>query len=707
MTARTSARKLAQVLPSNVVADVSRTPLPFLSPALLLSVSLASAIAFRMLSHAYSKLHLLSRFLSLLSSHSRAFLPVFPLYIIAIPRILSLRRQIYRCTFKAQTGIYRCSFKKQTGVSLKNMMAHGAFPTERNLLSSAQFLQQELPVRLAHRVTELENLPYGLSTKAPVLKLEKLPYGLSTKAPVLKVRPCSKCARVQGAPVLKVSCFPLFSAQVRDWYVNSFKGILVFLLSLTPSCPAPPLSSRILLIPVHVCVQVRDWYVDSFKDIRGFPAIESREEELRFTHLLAQVKMRHNNVIPTLWTGQHELHLAQVKMRHNNVIPTVRERVLGWLWTGQHELHLAQVKMRHNNVILTMAMGINELKQDLGRKGRLDDLLEIHQFLVRPPLSSLPPSLPALPATPAVTAYPPLPHCSHCPPIVTNARTAFMTLTLLTRLPSLPPLPSLPSFSASQCPPCLLPSLSSPHTPHTPHSPHSPPLTLLSPTCIAQPLTASTCHASACSLASTGKAAWARLSLLHVHLSVSCAPLPAHSPLPTSPAHAHHDRFYMSRIGIRMLIGQHVWAKTLSAAASAVICSLSLPHTPPPAAPPCHPAHQDRFYMSRIGIRMLIGQHVALHDPNPPPHFIGCASLPPLHCGSLSLSSTACTGPHALDRMHWTACTGPHALDRMHWTACTGPHALDRMHWTACTSNPSGCSPACSKCLLPSHLSHY
>ncbi|CAI5931854.1 unnamed protein product [Closterium sp. NIES-65] len=197
-----------------------------------------------MLSHAYSKLHLLSRFLSLLSSHSRAFLPVFPLYIIAIPRILSLRRQIYRCAFKAQTGIYRCSFKKQTGVSLKNMMAHGAFPTERNLLSSAQFLQQELPVRLAHRVTELENLPYGLSTKAPVLK-------------------------------------------------------------------------------------VRDWYVDSFKDIRGFPAIESREEELRFTHLLAQVKMRHNNVIPT------------------------------------------------------MAMGINELKQDLGRKGRLDDLLEIHQFLDR------------------------------------------------------------------------------------------------------------------------------------------------------------------------------------------------------------------------------------------------------------------------------------------------------------------------------------
>ncbi|OVA16660.1 Histidine kinase-like ATPase [Macleaya cordata] len=31
----------------------------------------------------------------------------------------------------------------------------------------------------------------------------------------------------------------------------------------------------------------------------------------------------------------------------------------------------------------------------------------------------------------------------------------------------------------------------------------------------------------------------------------------------------------------------------------------------------------DRFFMSRIGIRMLIGQHVALHDPNPQPDCIG------------------------------------------------------------------------------------
>lgn len=67
--------------------------------------------------------------------------------------------------------IYRCSFKRQTGVSLKYMMDFGSIPTKRNLLLSAQFLHKELPIRLAHRVTELENLPLGLSHKPPILKV--------------------------------------------------------------------------------------------------------------------------------------------------------------------------------------------------------------------------------------------------------------------------------------------------------------------------------------------------------------------------------------------------------------------------------------------------------------------------------------------------------------------------------------------------------
>ncbi|KAI5060155.1 hypothetical protein GOP47_0024575 [Adiantum capillus-veneris] len=117
-------------------------------------------------------------------------------------------------------------------------------PTPRNLLLSAQFLHKELPVRLAHRVLELESLPYGLSEKDPIL-------------------------------------------------------------------------------------QVRQWYIDSFKDLRNFPEIRDSRDESSFTNLLYQVKMRHNDVVPT------------------------------------------------------MALGIRELKKDMGLKMGRDDVPEVHQFLDR------------------------------------------------------------------------------------------------------------------------------------------------------------------------------------------------------------------------------------------------------------------------------------------------------------------------------------
>lgn len=67
--------------------------------------------------------------------------------------------------------IFAHALKKQTGVSLKYMLDFGSSPIERQLVLSSQFLHKELPVRLAHRVAELENLPYGLSSKSSILKV--------------------------------------------------------------------------------------------------------------------------------------------------------------------------------------------------------------------------------------------------------------------------------------------------------------------------------------------------------------------------------------------------------------------------------------------------------------------------------------------------------------------------------------------------------
>ncbi|CAA7388385.1 unnamed protein product [Spirodela intermedia] len=67
--------------------------------------------------------------------------------------------------------VQRWGGMKQTGVGLRHMMEFGSHPTERKLMQSAQFLHKELPIRIARRVVELDDLPFGLSDKHAVLKV--------------------------------------------------------------------------------------------------------------------------------------------------------------------------------------------------------------------------------------------------------------------------------------------------------------------------------------------------------------------------------------------------------------------------------------------------------------------------------------------------------------------------------------------------------
>jgi pyruvate dehydrogenase kinase 2/3/4 len=61
---------------------------------------------------------------------------------------------------------------KQTSVSLKQMVQFGRNPTPYTLFRGAQFILHELPIRLAHRVVELENLPHDLSKMPSVLTVK-------------------------------------------------------------------------------------------------------------------------------------------------------------------------------------------------------------------------------------------------------------------------------------------------------------------------------------------------------------------------------------------------------------------------------------------------------------------------------------------------------------------------------------------------------
>ncbi|CAN6669821.1 hypothetical protein TRVA0_042S00474 [Trichomonascus vanleenenianus] len=59
-----------------------------------------------------------------------------------------------------------------TGVSLRQMVQFGSDPSPGTLFRASQFIVEELPIRLAHRVKDLEALPNGLSDMPSILRVK-------------------------------------------------------------------------------------------------------------------------------------------------------------------------------------------------------------------------------------------------------------------------------------------------------------------------------------------------------------------------------------------------------------------------------------------------------------------------------------------------------------------------------------------------------
>lgn len=59
-----------------------------------------------------------------------------------------------------------------------------------------------------------------------------------------------------------------------------------------------------------MCFKVRDWYLDSFRDLRSFPEIKNMNDEKEFTEMIKAIKVRHNNVVPTMALGVQKLKIV-------------------------------------------------------------------------------------------------------------------------------------------------------------------------------------------------------------------------------------------------------------------------------------------------------------------------------------------------------------------------------------------------------------
>ncbi|KJA18953.1 hypothetical protein HYPSUDRAFT_204888 [Hypholoma sublateritium FD-334 SS-4] len=78
----------------------------------------------------------------------------------------------FRITPALWDKIHHFASFPQTGVSLQQMVLFGQNPSQGTLLKASQFLAEELPVRLAHRVKELDELPHNLSDMPSIKKVK-------------------------------------------------------------------------------------------------------------------------------------------------------------------------------------------------------------------------------------------------------------------------------------------------------------------------------------------------------------------------------------------------------------------------------------------------------------------------------------------------------------------------------------------------------
>jgi pyruvate dehydrogenase kinase 2/3/4 len=62
-----------------------------------------------------------------------------------------------------------------------------------------------------------------------------------------------------------------------------------------------------LIFGLFASAKVRDWYVESFRDIRSFPEVKNQEDELAFTQMIKMIKVRHTNVVPAVALGVQQL----------------------------------------------------------------------------------------------------------------------------------------------------------------------------------------------------------------------------------------------------------------------------------------------------------------------------------------------------------------------------------------------------------------
>ncbi|GAV53844.1 hypothetical protein ZYGR_0AK03460 [Zygosaccharomyces rouxii] len=229
--------------------------------------------------------------------------------------------------------IWHYSELPQTSISLRQMCQFGANPNPATMFKASCFVLRELPIRLAHRIKELESLPNGLNKMKDVI-------------------------------------------QVRDWYTQSFKELYEFSHDKSTSNgklyqmlygglePDTPMESEILQKIIQLCY--RDEEMDSEHARTNTPlphrntfvddglvimkkkwSVSNRPLSSSRGEVLIPKKYYSPPIVMSLEVWPKEILkfnaalfkvLQNIKVRHNATVVTLAKGVLKWKKTCQQNV---------------------------------------------------------------------------------------------------------------------------------------------------------------------------------------------------------------------------------------------------------------------------------------------------------------------------------------------------------------------------------
>ncbi|KDE04502.1 pyruvate dehydrogenase [lipoamide] kinase [Microbotryum lychnidis-dioicae p1A1 Lamole] len=243
--------------------------------------------------------------------------------------------------------VHYASFS-QTGVSLRQMVKFGQNPSQGTLLRASQFLAEELPIRLAHRVKELDELPHSLN-KMPSIE------------------------------------------KVKRWYAESFEELVNFpkpelppsiheaFMRASHESPSLPESVPNPSLPEHMKPRPSDskvtsgkqrpplqhrYYTDPDSSIKWPPEVHDYNE--RFTKLLSNIKRRHDPVVTTIAQGILEF-------KRENKTPHIDRSIQTFL----DRFYMSRIGIR---VLIGQHIALNRLEPHEDYVGIICTRTNIHQI---------------------------------------------------------------------------------------------------------------------------------------------------------------------------------------------------------------------------------------------------------------------------------------------------------------------------------------